>query len=143
MASQQSKPVLAEPNQFRLKGYDIEISYDTTSFTATPRFSLIRQGQTLNFSDGEIQSELTQLGQMATVNLTEKRSLVSQSLTTVGVVETLTLLIPIIKVPSTSETVPIQTIAIFNQQSPHAKTVGQSQIYMTIHLFGTANQIQF
>jgi hypothetical protein len=138
-----SQPLLAEPNQFRLKGYDIEISYDTTSFTGTPRFSLIRQGQTLNFSAGEIQSELTQLGQMVTVNLTEKLSLVSESLITVGIVETLTLLIPTIKVPSTSETVPIQTIAIFNQQSAHAKTVGQSQIYMIIYLFGTANQIQF
>jgi hypothetical protein len=143
MASLKSQPLLAEPNQFRLKGYDIEISYDTTSFTGTPRFSLIRQGQTLNFSGGEIQSELTQLGQMATVNLTEKLSLVSESLTTIGVVETLTLLIPLIKVPSTNETVPIQTIAVFTQQSPQAKTVGQSQIYMTIYLSGTASQVQF
>jgi len=143
VVSLKPQPLLAEPNQFRLKGYDIEISYDTTSFTATPRFSLIRQGQTLNFSGGEIQSELTQLGQMATVNLTEKLSFVSESLTTIGFVETLTLLIPIIKVPSTGETVPIQTIAIFKQQSLQAETVGQSQIYMTIHLSGTASQVQF
>jgi hypothetical protein len=136
MQSTQLQPTLVKPNQFLLTGYDVEISYETTSFTGTPRFSLTRQGQTLNFTGEEIQTERSQLGQMVTVNL-------SDNLRAIGVVETLTLLIPSITVLSTTKTAPIQTIAIFNRQSPQIKIAGQSQTYMAVSLAGTANQLNF
>ena len=50
MQSVKSQSTLVKPNQFLLEGYDIEISYETTSFTGTPRFSLTYQGQTLSFA---------------------------------------------------------------------------------------------
>lgn len=136
MQSVKSRSTLVKPNQFLLEGYDIEVSYETTSFTGTPRFSLTRQGQALSFAGEDIQTECSQLGQMVTVNL-------SDNLRAVGVVETLTLLIPSISLLATTKTAPIQTIAIFNRQAPQAKIAGQSQTYMTVYLSGTANQVDF
>ncbi len=136
MQSAKPQSTLIQPNQFLLKGYDIEISYETTSFTGTPRLSLTRQDQTLNFTGEEIKAERSQLGQMITVNLDD-------NLRTVDIVETLTLLIPTINVLSTTKTAPIQTLAIFNRQLRQIKTAGQSQTYMTVYLSGTANQIDF
>jgi hypothetical protein len=136
MTSVQSQPVLVQPNQFLLAGYGIEISYETTSFTGTPRFSFTRQGQTLNFSGGEIQAENTQLSQMVTVHLNGNQK-------AANTVETVTLLIPTISVLSTTRTAPMQTIAIFSLRSPQVKIAGQSQTFMTVNLSGTANQIDF
>ncbi len=130
------QPTLVKPNQFLLAGYDIEISYETTSFTGTPRFSITRQGQTLNFSGEEIITERSQLGEMVTVNL-------SDNLRAVGVVETVTLLVPATSVLATTKSAPIQTVAIFNRQSPQVKIAGQSQVYMAISLSGSANQLDF
>ena len=136
MQSVKPQSTLVQPNQFLLKGYDIEISYETTSFTGTPRLSLTRQDRTLNFTGEEIKAEGSQLGQMVTVNL-------GDNLRAVGVVETLILLIPSVMVLSTTKTAPIQTVAIFNRQSTQIKIAGQSQTYMTVYLSGTANQIDF
>ena len=136
MQSVKPQSTLVQPNQFLLKGYDIEISYETTSFTGTPRLSLTRQDQTLNFTGEEIKAEGSQLGQMVTVNL-------GDNLRAVGVVETLILLIPSVMVLSTTKTASIQTVAIFNRQSTQIKIAGQSQTYMTVYLSGTANQIDF
>jgi len=136
MQSVQVHPTLIKPNQFLLDGYNLEVSYETTSFTGTPRVSVTRQGQTLNFTGEEMIIEQSQMGQMVTVDL-------SDNLRAVGVVETLTLLVPSTSVLATTKTASIQTVAIFNRQSPREKISGQSQIYMSVHLSGTANQIDF
>jgi hypothetical protein len=136
MASVQLQPNIVQPNQFHLDGYDIEISYMTTSFTGVPLFTLIRQGKTLNFSGVEIQSERTQLGQMVTVNLASQAQAVETT-------ETLTLLIPTLSLPLSSKTATVQTIALFNRQSSEFKIAGQSQKYMTVCLSGTASQVDF
>jgi hypothetical protein len=136
MTSLQSQPVLVQPNQFLLAGYGIEISYETTSFTGTPRFSITRQGQTQNFSGGEIQAETTQLSQMVTVRLNGDQK-------AANTFETVTLLIPTISVLSTTRTAPMQTIAVFSMRSPQVKIAGQSQTFMTVNLSGTANQLDF
>ncbi len=135
--------VITEPTQFILKGYDIDITYETTSFVGTPRFSLVRQGQNFDFSGAEIQLELTQLGKIVTVNLSEHQSFARESLIAANTIETLTLLVPIISVPIATRTAPVQTIAIFSQRSPLAKDAGQLQTYMTVPLSGVANAIDF
>jgi hypothetical protein len=134
---------LFEPTQFLLEGYGIGITYETTSFQGAPRFSLVRQGQNFNFSGAEIQVELTQLGKMVTVNLSANQGLVDEALIAADTVETVTLLVPEIGLSATNITAPIQTIAIFRQSSSPVKTVGQSQIYMTVYLSGTANKVDF
>jgi hypothetical protein len=136
MTALQPQPILIQPNQFLLKGYDTEISYATTSFTGTPRFSFTRQGQMLNFSGEEIKVENTQLGQLVTVNLNGNQR-------AVGTVESVTMLIPAITVTSANKSAPLETIAVLSLRSPTVKLPGQSQDYMTLWLIGTANQVDF
>jgi hypothetical protein len=136
MTSVQTQPVLVQPNQFLLNGDSIRIAYETTSFTGTPRFSITRGSQTLNFVGEEIRTEQTQLGQMVTVSLSGNQK-------AVDTFETLTLLVPAISVPATTKLSPMHTIAIFNTRSTLVKTHGQSQTYMSVNLSGTANQIDF
>jgi hypothetical protein len=136
MTSAQVQSVVVQPNQFLLSGDGIRIAYETTSFTGTPRFSITRGSQTLNFAGEEIRTEQTQLGQMLTVSLSGNQK-------AVGTVETLTLLVPAIAVPATTKSAPMQTIAIFSTRSTLVKTPGQFQTYMSVNLSGTANQIDF
>lgn len=131
-----TQPVLIQPNQFQLEGYDTEITYSTTSFTGVPQLTYSSRGQTLNFSGEQIQTEQTQLGQMITVNL-------SNNPQAIGPVESLTLLIPTISLPLETKESPIQTISIFSLRSPGIKKSRQSQSYMTLCLSGTAQQIDF
>ncbi|MBW4569586.1 MAG: hypothetical protein KME31_16630 [Tolypothrix carrinoi HA7290-LM1] len=130
-----AQPVLVQPNQFQLGGYDTEIVY-ASSITGVPQLTYKTRSQTLNFSGEQIQTEQTQLGQMVTVNL-------SNNPQAIGVVETLTLLIPTVNLTLDSRESFIQTIAIFSLRSPLVKKIGQSQTYMTLCLSGTAQQIDF
>jgi hypothetical protein len=130
------QPVLVRPNQFRLGGYDTEIAYDTTSIIGVPQLTYKTRSQTLNFRGDQIQTEQTQLGQMVTVHL-------SNNPQAIGVVETLTLLIPTINLSLETKEGSIQTIAILNLRSPQVKILGQSQNYMTLCLSGIASQVDF
>lgn len=136
MTSVQPQPVLVQPNQFLLGGYDTAITYETTSVAGVPNLIYKDRSQTLNFGREQIQMEQTQLGQMVTVNL-------SRNLPAIGAVESLTLLIPTINVPLETRTGLIQTIAVFSLRSPLVKKIGQSQTYRTLCLSGTAQHIDF
>jgi hypothetical protein len=136
MTSVQSPSVLVQPNQFLLGGYDIKITYETTSIVGVPQLTYQDRSQTLNFRGDQIRTEQTQLGQMVTVNL-------SSNLQVIGSVETLSLLIPAIGLSATTREAPMETIAIFSLRSPVVKIPGQSQHYMTLCLSGTANQLDF
>jgi ribosomal protein L19 len=143
MTSDQTKPILVQPNQFLLGGFDIEINYETTSIAGVPQLIYKDRSQTQNFRGEQIRIEQTQLGQMVTVTL-------KRDLPETGADETLTLLVPAITLLSTTKTASTRTIAIFSlrrdassQESPVLKIPGQSQNYMTLCLAGTANQIDF
>jgi hypothetical protein len=125
---------IVQPNLFELEGYNTQITYSTTSSIAgVPQLSYKNRGQTLNFRGDDIRIEQTQLGQMVTVNLSEKP--------TSEVLETLTLLIPIVNLPSTSPERAVQTTAIFSQIVKGIKA--QVQTYMTLCLAGKAKQVAF
>lgn len=127
--------ILVQPNVFELGGYNTQISYSTTSFTGIPQLTYTNRGQTLSFSGAEIQTEQTQLGQIVTVSLSSNLA--------IGNFESLSLLIPTISLPLDSKQGSIQTIAVFSLRSPLVKQSGQSQSYMTLCLFGTAQQVDF
>ncbi len=128
-----TKPLVAQPNVFQLQGYNTQISYSITSFTGVPELIYVSRGETLSFRGDEIQTAQTQLGQMLTVNLSSNLAL--------GNFESLTLLIPTMNLLDSKQDL-IQTIAIFSLRSPLKKS-GQSQNYMTLCLFGTAQQVDF
>jgi hypothetical protein len=122
-----------QPNLFELEGYNTQITYSTTSIAGVPQLSYKDRGQTLNFRGDDLHIEQTQLGQMVTVNLSKKP--------TSEILETLTLLIPIVNLPSASPEQVVQTTAIFSQIVKGVKA--QVQTYMTLCLAGTAKQVAF
>jgi hypothetical protein len=124
---------IVQPNLFELEGYNTQITYSTTSIAGVPQLSYKNRGQTLNFRGDDIQIEQTQLGQIVTVNLSEKSAS--------EVLETLTLLIPIVNLPSASPEQAVQTTAIFSQIVKGIKA--QVQTYMTLCLAGTGKQVAF
>lgn len=132
MTLAQPQPIV-QPNLFELEGYNTQITYSTTSISGVPQLNYVNRGQTLNFRGEDIQMEQTQLGQMVTVNLSDNPAS--------EILETLTLLIPIVNLPSTSPERAIQTTAIFSQIVKGIKA--QAQTYMTLCLAGTAKLVAF
>jgi hypothetical protein len=124
---------IVQPNLFELQGYNTSVTYSTTSIVGAPQLTYTNRGQTSNFRGDDIQLEQTRLGQMVTVNLSENPAS--------EILETLTLLVPIVNLPSTSPQREIQTTAIFNQIVKGTKA--QVQTYMTLCLAGAAKQVAF
>jgi hypothetical protein len=124
---------IVQPNLFELQGYNTQITYSTTSIVGVPELTYSNRGQTLNFRGDEIQVEESQLGQMATVDISENPAS--------EILEKLTLLIPIVRLKPESLEQVIQTTAIFSQLV--RGTNAQLQTYMPLYLSGTAQQVLF
>jgi hypothetical protein len=56
------------PNAYQLRGYDLSVSYDTTSASGEARFTSTRRGEVFNFRGQQIRVNRTPFGQMATLN---------------------------------------------------------------------------
>ncbi|MUH00733.1 hypothetical protein F7734_54085 [Scytonema sp. UIC 10036] len=126
-----------EPNLFELQGYDIQITYSTSSFTGEPIFTFTSQNEHLNFSGSEIQVEDTKLSRIVTVML--KNNLVDEGF------ESLTLLLPVVFLSEESRTSTIQTEVIFSKKPGFVvpTRTGQLQTYQTVSVFGTAQRVEF
>jgi hypothetical protein len=124
---------IVQPNLFELQGYNTEINYSTTSILGVPQLTYTYRGKTFNFRGDDLQIEQTQLGQMVTVDLTENPAS--------EILETLTLLIPIVNLPSATPEREIQTTAILSQIAKSTKA--QVQTYLPLCLAGAAKQVAF
>jgi hypothetical protein len=124
---------IVQANLFELQGYNTQITYSTTSIIGVPQLTYVNQGQTLNFRGKDIRQEQTQIGQIVTVDLTDNPAS--------EILETLSLLIPIVNLTSKSLETTIQTTAIFSQVAK--STTAQVQTYMTLCLTGLAKQVAF
>lgn len=134
--SQQPALGRLEPNLFELQGYDIQITYSTTSFTGAPQFSVTDRGESRNFSGSEIQVEDTGVGRIVTVML--KTNQADEGF------ESLSLLVPTVELPPESLEAAIQTLAILSRRLVFvAPGAGQLQTYKTLNLSGTAQLVQF
>lgn len=125
MASQE--PITVIPNSFHLHGYDIGVSYDTTSATGDARLTYTRRGETFDFRGEQIRVSRTPLGQMVTVDLE---------------MEMFTLVIPAMTLSATTRKGEVETIAMFSSHPSH-KVQGQLQMYMALCLTGTAESLSF
>jgi hypothetical protein len=96
----------------------------------------VRRGETFSFRGEQLRIERTQLGQMVTVALNNNPQ-------AIGIVETLTLMIPAITVPGDSRQADMQTVAMFSLRTPQVKSSSQSQFCMPLCLAGSARQIDF
>jgi hypothetical protein len=133
--TQQPNPTL-QPNQFELQGYDIQITYSTTSITGEPRFNFSDRVESRSFSGDEILVEETGLGQIVTVQL--KNNAADEGL------ESVTLLIPVIQLAAGEKSVAIQTLAVLSKQAVFvAPGTRQLQSYNPVFLAGTAQLVDF
>lgn len=124
-----------QANLFELQGYDVQITFSTTSITGAPQFSYRDRLESRNFSGDEIVSEETALGQMVTVQL--KNNAADEGL------ESVTLLVPALQLGD-AQSVPIQTLALLSRQAVFvAPGTGQLQQYDPIYLVGTAQLVAF
>jgi hypothetical protein len=124
-----------QPNEFRLQGYDIQITYSTTSFGGQPQFSYSDRVENRSFSGDEIVEEDTGLGRMVTVQL--KNNAADEGL------ESVTLLIPVVQLTE-RKPLPIQTLAILSKQAVFmAPGTSQLQSYNSVCLSGTAEFLTF
>lgn len=125
------------PNLFELQGYDIQITYSTSSIKGVPQFTFSGRGRELTFSGSDIKSEETGFGRSVTVVLENGAA--------DAPIESLTLLLPFVQVSSSVKELQIQTVAIFSRTAlfviPTNPT--QFQTYDTVNLSGTAKLVQF
>jgi hypothetical protein len=127
------KPRILEPNLFELRGYDMQITYATGS--QTHKFSYCDRDQIFEFSGSEIRVEVAGPGRMVTVML-KANSLYEGN-------ESLSLLLPIVYLPSEVEEIPIKTKAILSKRISKTAVLipGQLQTYDTFGLYGMAQWI--
>lgn len=123
-------------NLFELQGYDIQITYSTTSITGQPQFTYSDRIESRTFSGNEIVVENTGLGQIVTVQL--KSNQADEGL------ESVTLLIPVAQIAADTQSVAIQTLAILSKQAVFvAPGTRQLQSYNPVYLSGTAQLVAF
>lgn len=129
------EPATQQANLYTLQGYDIQITYSTTSITGQPQFNYSDRIETRNFMGDEIIVEQTGLGSMVTVQL--KNNAADEGL------ESVTLLIPVIDLAG-AQSVDIQTLAILTKQAVFvAPATQQLQQYESVCLSGTAQVVAF
>jgi hypothetical protein len=95
------------PNNFILKGQDINITYDTGSFSARPLLNGQYKGKTMNIMGGNIRREETEIGQLVTVDLQYEADRATV---------TLTLLIPRINLEDNNSLSQFETEVIITEQ---------------------------
>jgi hypothetical protein len=124
------------PNRYELTGGKLHITYSTSSIIGKPTFSYMDGSQTLSFSGSQIRQTKTEIGTLVTVTI---RMTVDSGSTT------FTLLVPNVNLPSPSSpavhTVGITTVHKFSVVP--AANRGQTEIYTTTELSGTAGSVVF
>lgn len=135
--NQTTSPTTLQPNLFELQSYDTQITYSSSSIAGVPQLSYSRGDTSRTFSGVEIQLEETALGQSVTVLL--ENGAADEP------IESLTLLLPLVQLSPQSQQLSIQTIAILSRRAVFVNpaTPGQLQTYDTLHLFGTAQLVNF
>ena len=124
------------PTLYELRGPGLYVSYSTTSFDGTPRFTYRGHRQSLNFSGKEIQTETTAIGTLVTV--TTARTIDSGS-------TTFTLLVPNVNLGDEQKTrITTQSTITRHKFSMLPKlNQGQTQTYTTLPLRGTASAVVY
>jgi len=122
------------PNSFILKGQDITITYDLTSFSGQPLLAYQKEGKQLTFMGENIRKLDSEIGQLVSVDIGYIPDLARI---------TLTILIPIINHEGAE--VPFRTEAIITQHltsiAGPAMVKGPLQVYAIESLEGKARFI--
>ncbi len=125
------------PNMYRLEGGNLHITYTTTSINGQPHLNYQDGSQTLSFTGSQIRQTKTDMGTLVTV--TTRMTVDSGS-------TTFTLLVPTVNLPNPASPAKIQTYGITTIHKfsvVPAMNQGQTEIYSTTELSGTASVVVF
>jgi hypothetical protein len=124
------------PDLYELTGDHLTITYSTTSIAGGPRFSYKDASQTLSFKGDEIRQTKTEIGTLISVTTHMTVDTGSTSFT---------LLLPAVRLagssPAQIHTVGITTVHRFSVIP--AMNLGQTEVYTTTKLSGTAKFVVF
>lgn len=129
-------PATKHVNHYQVQGSGISVSYSTTGIGGQPSFSYHDALHSLTFTGDEITSEPTEIGTLVTVTI---RMTVDSGSTTFS------LMVPNVNL-DLDTSVPITT---FGVTTTHIFSVipafrhGQTELYTTTQLTGTASQVVF
>jgi hypothetical protein len=123
------------PNLFELTSEDVQVTYSTSSFDGTPRFTYSDPDGQKDFAGDEIESADTALGSEVTVTLEAVPDLHTI---------TFTLVLPDFRMPEYGD-VAFTTFAITttNLTSIAGPREGPGQTYEAVVLEGTAKSVEF
>jgi hypothetical protein len=123
-------------NLYQVEGYNLHVSYSTSSITGKPQFFYHDVQQTLSFESDAIRSVDTEIGTLVTVTI----------FTTIDSGSTsFTLLVPRVNLDQATS-VPIATEGITTLHRFSiipALNHGQTELYTVVRLTGTASAVDF
>jgi hypothetical protein len=120
-----------QANDFTVSGDHTTVSFATTSFSGRATFDYKTGQKHLQFTGDDIRSVDAEFAKLVTVTIGGEGD---------GGVSTVTLFVPTTTVPSATETVKIETIAVLTEQ----RRLGPAhQHYKVLHLHGTARHTIF
>ncbi|MCF4969809.1 hypothetical protein [Nostoc sp. CMAA1605] len=124
------------PTLYELQGEGITVTYSTTSFDGRPRLQYQDKQQTLQFTGDQIRTVGLEIGTLVTV---------STGKTVEGNPTTFSLLLPAVNLGKSNQArITTNGITTINRFSVTTKfNQGQTQIYKTTSLVGTAQAVQF
>jgi hypothetical protein len=124
------------PTLYELQGEGIKVTYSTTSFDGTPRLDYQDKQQILNFTGDQIRTVGLEIGTLVTVTTGK---------TIDGSFTTFSLLLPAVNLGQSNQAkIATNGVTTINRFSVITKfNQGQTQIYRTTPLIGTAQAVQF
>lgn len=129
-------PEFQQANLFELSGDGIQVTYSSSSIAGTPLFSYRDGSINRLFSDAEIESVTTELGELLTVTLEQIPDLR---------IVTFTLILPVVNVlPGSAGThIHVPGITTTTHTSIAGSVLGPAKTYSQVDLKGTAQVVVF
>jgi hypothetical protein len=125
------------PNMYQLTGGHLLVTYTTTSINGQPHFTYHDGSQTMSFIGNEIRQTKTEIGTLVSVTI---RMTVDSGSTA------FTLMVPSVNLAGSSTQAEIHTYGITTVHRfsvVPAANQGQTEIYTTTELSGTASVVHF
>jgi hypothetical protein len=125
-----------QANLFELSGGGIQVTYSSTSIAGTPLFSYRDGSINRLFSEEEIKSVMTELGELITVTLEQIPDLR---------IVTFTLILPVVNVlpASVGTHIRVPGITTTTHTSIAGSVLGPQKTYSVVNLHGTAQAATF
>ena len=137
LAADQAGKTPVAPDLYRLSGGKMQVNYSTTSINGQPRLMYQDGAQTLSFAGGQIRQTKTEIGTLVSVTL---------HMTVDSGSTEFTLLVPGVNLAGASATALVHTYGITTTHKfsvVPAANQGQTELYATTELSGTASLVYF